>query len=63
MERVRIYRQFYNAGLTSAHIAQLLPCFDSGRTDAQQRTMLHEQRAHLQQKLNDLAEVIARLET
>ncbi|WP_433445286.1 MerR family transcriptional regulator [Nonomuraea sp. CA-141351] len=39
VDRVRFYQQLYAAGLTSCNIAQLLPCIQSGHTDADQRAM------------------------
>lgn len=62
VDRVRLYQQFYAAGLTSSHIAQLLPCLDSGHTDAEQRAMLHAQRARIQERLDDLTAVASRLD-
>lgn len=62
VERVRLYQRFYAAGLTSAHIARLLPCIESGHTDAQQRAMLHEQRSRIQLRIDELADVISRLD-
>ncbi|MFI2102970.1 MerR family transcriptional regulator [Isoptericola sp. NPDC019693] len=63
VERVRFYQQLYAAGLTSGNIAQLLPCVDSGHTDHEQRAMLHQQRALLRDRMDDLAAAIARLDT
>lgn len=59
VDRVRLYQQFFDAGLTSRHIAELLPCID---TDAEQRTMLREQRARLQERVDDLTTVLTRLD-
>lgn len=63
VDRVQFFQQLYAAGLTSGNIAQLLPCIDSGHTDREQRAMLHEQRARLRDRLDDLAAAIARLDT
>ncbi|WP_438943084.1 MerR family transcriptional regulator [Nonomuraea aridisoli] len=62
VERVRFYQQLYAAGLTSRHIARLLPCIDSGHTDADQRRMLREQRDRIQAKMDELASVLRRLD-
>src|SRR5690606_30779200 len=34
VERVRFFQDMYAAGLSSRHLAELLPCVDTGRTDA-----------------------------
>lgn len=62
VDRVRLYQQFYAAGLTSSNIAQLLPCIDSGHTDAEQRAMLRTQRTRIQDRINELTAVLARLD-
>lgn len=62
VDRVRLYQQFFDAGLTSRHIAELLPCIDAGHTDAEQRTMLRNQRARLQERVDDLTTVLTRLD-
>ncbi|GLY66045.1 MerR family transcriptional regulator [Amycolatopsis taiwanensis] len=62
VDRVRLYQQFYAAGLTSSHIAQLLPCIESGHTDAEQRAMLREQRARIHERVDELMLALARLD-
>ena len=62
VDRVRLYQQFFAAGLTSGQIAQLLPCIDSGHTDAEQRAMLRGQRARIQGRMDELAAVLGRLD-
>lgn len=62
IERVRLYQQFYAAGLTSSHIAQLLPCIDSGHTNAEQRAMLRHQRDRIQQRIDDQTAALVRLD-
>lgn len=62
VERVRFYQQLHAAGLTSRNIAQLLPCIESGHTDAEQRAMLHEQRDRIHARGDDLAAVLKRLD-
>ncbi|MFD5311851.1 MerR family DNA-binding transcriptional regulator [Streptomyces ardesiacus] len=59
---VRFFQQMYAAGLTSRRIAELLPCWDSGHTDAEQRAMLHAERARIQAKVDDLQAALARLD-
>jgi len=61
-EKVRFFQQLYAAGLTSRNIAELLPCIDTGHTDAEQRRMLHKQRDHIQAKLDELNAVLGRLD-
>lgn len=62
VERVRFFQQMYAAGLNSRNIAELLPCVDSGHTDADQRTMLHAERDRIQAKLADLQVALERLD-
>lgn len=62
VDRVRLYQQFFAAGLTSGQIAQLLPCIDSGHTDADQRAMLRSQRARIQGRMDELSQVLRRLD-
>jgi DNA-binding transcriptional MerR regulator len=62
VERVRFFQQLYAAGLTSRNIAGLLPCIDTGHTDAEQRRMLHQQRNRIQGKLDELNAALGRLD-
>lgn len=59
---VRFFQQMYAAGLTSRRIAELLPCWDSGHTDAEQRTMLRAERDRIQAKVDDLQAALDRLD-
>ncbi|QBI56452.1 MerR family transcriptional regulator [Streptomonospora litoralis] len=59
---VRFIQQMYAAGLTSRRIAELLPCWDSGHTDAEQRAMLHAERARIQAKVDGLQDALDRLD-
>lgn len=59
---VRFIQQMYAAGLTSQRIAELLPCWDSGHTDARQRAMLRAERARIQAKVDDLQAALDRLD-
>jgi DNA-binding transcriptional MerR regulator len=59
---VRFIQQMYAAGLTSQRIAELLPCWDSGHTDARQRAMLRAERARIQAKVGDLQAALDRLD-
>ena len=62
MEKVRFFQDLYAAGLTSRNIASLLPCIDTGHTNAEQRRMLHDQRDHIQGKLDQLSAALGRLD-
>ncbi|MFH9672134.1 MerR family transcriptional regulator [Streptomyces sp. NPDC017405] len=60
--RVRFFQQMFAAGLTSRRITELLPCWDSGHTDAEQRAMLRAERERLQAKVEDLQAALDRLD-
>ncbi|MEU6745300.1 MerR family transcriptional regulator [Spirillospora sp. NPDC046719] len=60
--RVRFFQQMFAAGLTSRRITELLPCWDSGHTDAEQRAMLRAERDRIQAKVDDLQGALARLD-
>ncbi|MER5890779.1 MerR family DNA-binding transcriptional regulator [Streptomyces sp. NPDC001941] len=59
---VRFFQQMYAAGLTSRRIAELLPCWDTGHTDAEQRAMLRAERERIQAKADDLQAALDRLD-
>lgn len=59
---VRFFQQMFAAGLTSRRIAELLPCWDSGHTDAEQRAMLRAERDRIQARVDDLQAALARLD-
>ncbi|MEV7074298.1 MerR family transcriptional regulator [Streptomyces sp. NPDC093990] len=59
---VRFFQQMFTAGLTSRTIAELLPCWDSGHTDAGQRAMLRAERERIQAKVDDLHAALDRLD-
>ena len=62
VEKVRFFQQMYAAGLTSRDIAGLLPCWDTGHTNAEQRSMLQQRRDFIQGKLLDLTIALGRLD-
>jgi DNA-binding transcriptional MerR regulator len=62
VEKVRFFQQMYAAGLTSRTIVELLPCIDTGHTDAEQRRLLHEQRGYIQAKVDELNVALGRLD-
>ena len=62
VEKVRFFQQMYAAGLTSRKIADLLPCWDTGHTDAGQRRMLQQQRDFIQGKIHELTIALGRLD-
>ncbi|MFC7894201.1 MerR family transcriptional regulator [Streptomyces sp. NPDC057381] len=59
---VRFFQQMFAAGLTSRRITELLPCWDSGHTDSEQRAMLRAERERIQAKIDDLQAVLGRLD-
>ncbi|MFC9285403.1 MerR family transcriptional regulator [Streptomyces sp. NPDC057052] len=59
---VRFFQQMFAAGLTSRRIAELLPCWDSGHTDAEQRAMLRTERERIQTKIDDLQATLDHLD-
>ncbi|MBQ1022979.1 MerR family transcriptional regulator [Micromonospora sp. C95] len=59
---VRFFQQMYAAGLTSQRIAELLPCWNAGHTDAGQRAMLRAERDRIQAKVDDLQAALDRLD-
>jgi DNA-binding transcriptional MerR regulator len=59
---VRFFQQMYAAGLTSRRITELLPCWDAGHTDADQRAMLRVERERIQAKIEDLQAARDRLD-
>lgn len=62
VDRVRFFQQMYAAGLSSRDIAELLPCVDSGHTDADQREMLHAERDRIRTRVTDLQTALRRLD-
>ncbi|MFJ8192106.1 MerR family transcriptional regulator [Streptomyces sp. NPDC096094] len=59
---VRFFQQMFAAGLTSRRITELLPCWDSGHTDAEQRAMLRAERERIQAKIDDLQAALDHLD-
>ncbi|POX63556.1 MerR family transcriptional regulator [Streptomyces sp. Ru62] len=59
---VRFFQQMFAVGLTSRRIAELLPCWDSGHTDAEQRAMLRAERERIAAKIDDLQAALDRLD-
>ncbi|MEV5429279.1 MerR family transcriptional regulator [Streptomyces sp. NPDC052701] len=59
---VRFFQQMFAAGLTSRRITELLPCWDSGHTDAGQRAMLRAERERIAAKIDDLQAALDRLD-
>ena len=62
VERVRFFQDMYAAGLSSRHIAGLLPCFDSGHTHAEQREMLRAERERIRDQIARLRTALRRLD-
>ncbi|MDT0573581.1 MerR family DNA-binding transcriptional regulator [Streptomyces sp. DSM 3412] len=59
---VHFFQQMFAAGLTSRRISELLPCWDSGHTDAEQRAMLRAERERIQAKMDDLQATLDHLD-
>ena len=59
---VRFFQEMFAAGLTSRRISELLPCWNAGHTDAQQRTMLRAERERIQAKIDDLQATLDHLD-
>ena len=59
---VCFFQQMFAAGLTSRRITELLPCWDSGHTDAEQRAMLRAERDRIQAKIDDMQAALDRLD-
>ncbi|MCX4706702.1 MerR family transcriptional regulator [Streptomyces sp. NBC_01373] len=59
---VHFFQQMFAAGLTSRRIAELLPCWDAGHTDAEQRAMLRAERERIQAKIDDLQAALEHLD-
>ncbi|MFF5984843.1 MerR family transcriptional regulator [Streptomyces olindensis] len=59
---VRFFQEMFAAGLTSRRITELLPCWDSGHTDAEQRAMLRAERERIQAKIDDMQAALDRLD-
>jgi DNA-binding transcriptional MerR regulator len=62
VETVGFFQDMYAAGLSSRKIAELLPCFDTGHTDAQQRRMLHAERDRIHGTITQLQTALRRLD-
>ena len=59
---VRFFQQMFAAGLTSRRITELLPCWVSGHTDAEQRAMLRAERERIRGKIDELQAALDRLD-
>ncbi|WP_149561673.1 MerR family transcriptional regulator [Streptomyces cacaoi] len=62
VEVVRLFQQFYAAGLSSRAIATLLPCVNNGRTTATQRRMLRAERDRLADRVEEMTHTLRRLD-
>ncbi|MEB8338359.1 MerR family transcriptional regulator [Streptomyces endophyticus] len=62
VEVVRLFQQFYAAGLSSRSIAALLPCVNNGRTTATQRRMLRTERDRLSDRVEEMTHTLHRLD-
>ncbi|MEC3977541.1 MerR family transcriptional regulator [Amycolatopsis sp. H20-H5] len=62
VEVVRLFQQFYAAGLSSRAIATLLPCVNNGHTTTTQRRMLHADRDRLATRVEEMTHTLHRLD-
>lgn len=62
VEVVRLFQQFYAAGLSSRAIATLLPCVNNGHTTATQRRMLRAERDRLADRVEEMGRALRRLD-
>nr|WP_297627053.1 MerR family transcriptional regulator [Nocardia sp.] len=62
VERVRIFQQFYAAGLSSRTIAKLLPCIDTGHSTPTQRDELLTERDRLATHIDTMTHALRRLD-
>jgi DNA-binding transcriptional MerR regulator len=62
VELVRLFQQFYAAGLSSRAIAALLPCVNNGRATVPQRRMLRTERDRLAARVEEMTAALARLD-
>ena len=60
--QVVFFQQMYAAGLSSRRIADLLPCMDTGMTTEEQREMLVNERARLDERVGALQTARDRLD-
>lgn len=62
VERARLFRRMYAAGLTSRTIVHLLPSLESGRTDVDQHAVLRAERDRIKAKIDDLQAALHHLD-
>ncbi|WP_194900054.1 MerR family transcriptional regulator [Catenulispora pinisilvae] len=62
LEKVGFFQDMYSAGLTSKRIAELMPCFNTGHTDAEQRIMLRTERDRIHERVTQLTSALRRLD-
>jgi DNA-binding transcriptional MerR regulator len=60
--KVGFFQDMYAAGLSSKNIAELLPCVETGHSDAQQRQMLQAQRDRIDDRITQLQAALRRLD-
>ncbi|MEU5282162.1 MerR family transcriptional regulator [Streptomyces asoensis] len=62
VEVVRLFQQFYAAGLSSSTIAALLPCVRTGQATPTQSGLLDTERERLAAKIGELNRALRRLD-
>ncbi|MEU8699505.1 MerR family transcriptional regulator [Streptomyces sp. NPDC048680] len=63
VDRIRLIRQLYAAGLSSKAIAELTPCVIDGQATPELLQRLAEERDHLNRRIADLAHARDRLDS
>jgi DNA-binding transcriptional MerR regulator len=62
VSRVAFVQDMYAAGLNSRNIAILLPCIETGHSNANQRQMLHSERERIRRRSEQLQSALRRLD-
>lgn len=62
VDRVRFFQHLYAAGLSSRRIAELVPCIETGTTNAEQRAMLVRERGRIVEQMDALGVALARMD-
>ncbi|HEX7307260.1 MerR family transcriptional regulator [Lentzea sp.] len=63
VSRVRLIQQLYGAGISSAAIAEMLPCMATGIASPQVLSKLHGHRSSVLRQIEELQDTLAQLDT
>ncbi|MFD5831823.1 MerR family transcriptional regulator [Lentzea sp. NPDC060358] len=63
VSRVRLIQQLYGAGISSASIAEMLPCMATGIASPQVLAKLHGHRASVLRQIEELQDTLGQLDT